>query len=52
MGKLYRQMKDVSDEEKVATSELGFVAMDIRYDKDLEIAGSEAFIEEAWNFKY
>ncbi|KAI5673423.1 hypothetical protein M9H77_13787 [Catharanthus roseus] len=51
LGKLYRQVKDACDEEKVDTSGLAFVAKDIPYDKDLEIAGSEAFIEEAWNFK-
>ncbi|XP_071917710.1 RNA-dependent RNA polymerase 6-like [Coffea arabica] len=51
LGKLYRQVKDACDEGEAATSDLTFPSNKIPYDTDLEIPGSEVFIEHAWNTK-
>ncbi|KAL3497389.1 hypothetical protein ACH5RR_040121 [Cinchona calisaya] len=51
LGRLYRRVIDACDEVEAATSEFKFDHSKIPYDKDLEIPGSEVFIEEAWNSK-
>ncbi|KAK3043720.1 hypothetical protein RJ639_001916 [Escallonia herrerae] len=51
LGKLYRQAKDVYNEDVAASSELASLTGSIPYDTDLEIPGSTTFIAEAWNSK-
>lgn len=51
LGKLYRRVKDAFNEENNSSSGLTFDPKDIPYDKDLEVPGSEAFINDAWNSK-
>lgn len=51
LGKLYRKVKDACNEDNELSSGLTFNPKDIPYDKDLEVPGSEAFIDEAWNSK-
>ncbi|KAK9280400.1 hypothetical protein L1049_014089 [Liquidambar formosana] len=51
LGKLYRHVKDGYDEDLATSSELTSVPGDIPYDTDLEVAGSEDFIVDAWDYK-
>lgn len=51
LGRLYRQVIDACNKENESSSGLTFDPKDIPYDKDLEVPGSEAFIDEAWNSK-
>ncbi|OVA07789.1 RNA recognition motif domain [Macleaya cordata] len=50
LGKLYRKIKDASD-EATSTSEPLCAPEDIPYDTDLEIPGSADFIIDSWNHK-
>ncbi|XP_010254390.1 PREDICTED: RNA-dependent RNA polymerase 6-like [Nelumbo nucifera] len=50
LGKLYRKIKDFSDED-VEESEITFAAEDIPYDVHLEVLGSSDHLADAWNLK-
>ncbi|KAL0729941.1 hypothetical protein Bca4012_026034 [Brassica carinata] len=51
LGRLYRRVKEVYDEDAEASSEENSDPSDIPYDTDLEIPGFEDFIPEAWGHK-
>ncbi|XVE71174.1 hypothetical protein DITRI_Ditri10aG0129600 [Diplodiscus trichospermus] len=48
LGRLYRHIKDAYDEDISESSELNLDACDINYDTDLEFAGSDDYIADAW----
>ncbi|XP_010531131.1 PREDICTED: RNA-dependent RNA polymerase 6-like [Tarenaya hassleriana] len=51
LGRLYRKIKDVYDEDDTVSSEINSDPRDIPYDTDLEISGFADFVPEAWNHK-
>ncbi|KAL7159077.1 hypothetical protein ABFS83_01G004700 [Erythranthe nasuta] len=48
LGKLYRKIKDSNYDYEESS---GNTSVNIAYDQELEIAGSESFITDAWNCK-
>ncbi|KAL7618133.1 hypothetical protein Lser_V15G01686 [Lactuca serriola] len=51
LGKLYRQIKDVYNDDVMPSSELHILPTHVPYDKDLEILEASNFIKEAWGSK-
>ncbi|XP_047325026.1 RNA-dependent RNA polymerase 6 [Impatiens glandulifera] len=51
IGRLYRHVKNVYEKDIETCSDMSFNLEDIPYDKELEISGSEEFIEEALKLK-
>ncbi|KFK40016.1 rna-dependent rna polymerase 6 [Arabis alpina] len=51
LGRLYRRVKEVYDEDAEASSEENSDPSDVPYDTDLEIPGFVDFIPEAWGHK-
>ncbi|KAH0903045.1 hypothetical protein HID58_042548 [Brassica napus] len=51
LGRLYRRVKEVYDEDAEASSEENSDPGDIPYDTDLEVPGFEDFVPEAWGHK-
>ncbi|KAK4798218.1 hypothetical protein SAY86_030544 [Trapa natans] len=51
LGRLYRQIIDVYDEDAVMSNVSTCKPEDIPYDLDLEVPGSENFISDAWEKK-
>ncbi|CAN8278417.1 unnamed protein product [Cochlearia groenlandica] len=51
LGRLYRRVKEVYDEDAEASSEEKSDPSDIPYDTDLEVPGFEDYISEAWDHK-
>lgn len=51
LGRLYRRVKEVYDEDAEASSEENSDPSDIPYDTDLEVPGFEDFVPEAWGHK-
>ncbi|EOY29490.1 hypothetical protein QUC31_020762 [Theobroma cacao] len=48
LGRLYRHIKDVYDEDLSESSEINLDSPDINYDTDLEVTGSADYIDDAW----
>lgn len=51
LGRLYRQILDVHNQEVATSSDLNVVPADVPYDGDLMVPGSTAFITDAWDQK-
>ncbi|CAH1442301.1 unnamed protein product [Lactuca virosa] len=51
LGKLYRQIKDVYNDDVMPSSELHILPTHVPYDKDLEILEASNFIKDAWGSK-
>uniref|UniRef100_A0A1J3CRZ2 RNA-dependent RNA polymerase n=1 Tax=Noccaea caerulescens TaxID=107243 RepID=A0A1J3CRZ2_NOCCA len=51
LGRLYRRVKEVYDEDAEASSEESSDPSDIPYDTDLELPGFADFVPEAWDHK-
>ncbi|KAL8501837.1 hypothetical protein ACS0TY_021086 [Phlomoides rotata] len=51
LGKLYRKIRDSYNTDDEASPETTYPSENISYDQDLEITGSESFIDAAWNCK-
>lgn len=51
LGRLYRRVREVYDEDAEASSEESSDPSDIPYDTDLELPGFADFVPEAWDHK-
>jgi RNA-dependent RNA polymerase len=51
LGKLYRQIKDFSNEDPSDYSEITILPEEIPYDRNLEVLGSDPFMDDAWALK-
>ncbi|XP_076929017.1 RNA-dependent RNA polymerase 6-like [Bidens hawaiensis] len=51
LGKLYRQIKNFYDTDVTPGPEQEILPSSIPYDKDLEVADSESFLNDAWGCK-
>lgn len=51
LGQLYRKISDIDEKDNLSMSELTLDQGSVLYDVNLEIPGSEEFLDEAWKYK-
>lgn len=51
LGRMYRRILDAYDQDSFLSSELNVSPNDIMYDTDLDVPGSDDFINEAWGLR-